>query len=189
MHLYWLYQSFLDLIRCNCSPKTLNVRNGAADLQCRILCAIKVNQFFRNWLTAWIVFARLDAGIESHSWHGCLVCVCVYSVFMLSCVQEATLMRVDHSSTESYRLWKMITELNKRPGPWMGRKSHWKKSYAYESHAWAHNINSFPIALQFILSCNSLENLQDPRFLKELSKRSHYKTRKKSGLITPKSRP
>jgi hypothetical protein len=34
--------------------------------------------------------------------------------------------RAVHSSKESYRLWKMITELNKRPWPWMGWKSHWK---------------------------------------------------------------
>jgi hypothetical protein len=31
---------------------------------------------------AWTVFARS----ESHLWDGCLVCVCVYSVFVLSCV-------------------------------------------------------------------------------------------------------
>jgi hypothetical protein len=24
-----------------------------------------------------------DHGFESHSWHGCLVCVCIYSVFVL----------------------------------------------------------------------------------------------------------
>jgi hypothetical protein len=29
---------------------------------------------------------RWDRGFESHSGHGCLVCVCVYSVFVLSCV-------------------------------------------------------------------------------------------------------
>jgi hypothetical protein len=28
---------------------------------------------------------------------------------------------------ESYRQWKMITDLNKTPGPWMGWKGHWKK--------------------------------------------------------------
>jgi hypothetical protein len=36
-------------------------------------------------------------------------------VFVLSCV--ASLPRAGHSSKESYRLWKMIVELNKRPGP------------------------------------------------------------------------
>jgi hypothetical protein len=44
------------------------------------------------------------------------VCVCVYSVFVLSCVYVAALRRADHSSKEPYRLRKMITELNKRPG-------------------------------------------------------------------------
>jgi hypothetical protein len=51
----------------------------------------------------------------------------VWCVYVLSCVQAAALRRADHSSKESYRLWKTITELNKRPGPWMGRKSHWKE--------------------------------------------------------------
>jgi hypothetical protein len=34
------------------------------------------------------------------------VCVCVYSVFVLSCVQVADLWRADHLSKESYRLCK-----------------------------------------------------------------------------------
>jgi hypothetical protein len=34
------------------------------------------------------------------------VCVCVYSVFVLSCVQVAALRHADHSSKESYRLCK-----------------------------------------------------------------------------------
>jgi hypothetical protein len=29
---------------------------------------------------------RWDRGYKSHLRHGCLVCVCLYSVFMLSCV-------------------------------------------------------------------------------------------------------
>jgi hypothetical protein len=49
---------------------------------------------------------RWDRGFESHSRHGYLVCVCVHSVFMLSCVQITALRRADHSSKESYRLWK-----------------------------------------------------------------------------------
>jgi hypothetical protein len=43
--------------------------------------------------------------------------VCVYSVFVLSCVQVAALRRADHSSKESYRLCKEFTKLKKRPGP------------------------------------------------------------------------
>jgi hypothetical protein len=34
------------------------------------------------------------------------VCVCFYSVFVLSCVQAAALRRADHSLEESYRLCK-----------------------------------------------------------------------------------
>jgi hypothetical protein len=34
------------------------------------------------------------------------VYVCVYSVFVLSCVKVAALRRADHSSKESYRLYK-----------------------------------------------------------------------------------
>jgi hypothetical protein len=34
------------------------------------------------------------------------VCVCVYSVFVLSCVQVAALQRADPPSKESYRLCK-----------------------------------------------------------------------------------
>jgi hypothetical protein len=44
-----------------------------------------------EWSEARTVFARLDAVIESHFEHGCLVCVCVcvharFPVFVLSCV-------------------------------------------------------------------------------------------------------
>jgi hypothetical protein len=41
----------------------------------------------------------------------------------------AALRRAKHSPKESYRLWKMITEQNKRPGPWMGWKSHCEKNW------------------------------------------------------------
>jgi hypothetical protein len=75
---------------------------------------------------------RWDRGFESHLRHGCVVCLCVYSVFVLSCVYVAALRRAHYSSKESYRLWKMITELSKRPGPWMGWKSHWKKRTSFK---------------------------------------------------------
>jgi hypothetical protein len=45
------------------------------------------------------------------------MCVCVYSVSVLSCVQVAALRRADQSSKGSYRLRKMIMELNKTPEP------------------------------------------------------------------------
>jgi hypothetical protein len=80
---------------------------------------------------------RWDCGFESHSRHGCLVCVWVYSVFILFCVLIEALRRADRSSKESCRLWKMITGLNKRPGPWMGWKSHRKKSYFLAGWDWS----------------------------------------------------
>jgi hypothetical protein len=52
-----------------------------------------------------------------------LFCVCV-----AMCVGSGLLRRAHHSPKESYRLWKMITELKKRPGPWMGWESHWEKN-------------------------------------------------------------
>jgi hypothetical protein len=67
---------------------------------------------------------RCDRGFESHSRHGCL-CVHLFCV----CVQVAALRGTYHSSKESYCLWKMITELNKRPGPWKGWKNHWEEKY------------------------------------------------------------
>jgi hypothetical protein len=53
--------------------------------------------------------------------------VCMRLFCLLSCVYLAALRRADHSSKEYYHLWKMITEVNKRPGPWIGWRSHWKK--------------------------------------------------------------
>jgi hypothetical protein len=55
------------------------------------------------------------------------VCMRLFCVCAVLCLGRG-LARADHSSKESYRLWKMITELNKRPGPWMDWKSHWKKN-------------------------------------------------------------
>jgi hypothetical protein len=56
--------------------------------------------------------------VGSNPTRGMGVCVCVYSVFVLSCVEvERPLRQADHSSKESYRLCKNITKLKKRPGP------------------------------------------------------------------------
>jgi hypothetical protein len=55
---------------------------------------------------------------------------CVHALILclaFSCVLVEALRRAHHSSKESYRTWKMNTELNMRPGPWRGWKSVKKK--------------------------------------------------------------
>jgi hypothetical protein len=60
---------------------------------------------------AWTVFSPSNAGIlGSNPTQDMDVCVCVYSVFMLSCVQVAALRQADPPSKESYRLWKQDYE-------------------------------------------------------------------------------
>jgi hypothetical protein len=54
---------------------------------------------------AFTVFSRSNAGIVgSNSTQVMDICVCVYSVFVLSCV--TALRQADHSSKESYHLCK-----------------------------------------------------------------------------------
>jgi hypothetical protein len=64
---------------------------------------------------AWTVFARSITGswvrIPLEAW----ISVCVYSVFVGSCVQVAALRRADLPSKESYRLCEKIKKLKKRP--------------------------------------------------------------------------
>jgi hypothetical protein len=56
---------------------------------------------------AWTAFARSKTGIlgSNPTW-GMDVCVCVYSVFVLSCVQVTALILADPPSKETYRLCK-----------------------------------------------------------------------------------
>jgi hypothetical protein len=56
---------------------------------------------------AWIVFTRSNATIvDSNPTQGMDVYMCVYSVFVLSCVQVAALRRAYHSSKDSFCLCK-----------------------------------------------------------------------------------
>jgi hypothetical protein len=50
--------------------------------------------------------------------------VCVYSVFVLSCVQVAALLRADPPSKESYWLCKRSRNWKKRPRSNKGKQSH-----------------------------------------------------------------
>jgi hypothetical protein len=70
---------------------------------------------------------RWDRGFESHSRHGYLVCVCVYSVFFFV-VCLGSYLAMGWSLVQGVLpSVKMITELNKGLRPWMGLKSHCKK--------------------------------------------------------------
>jgi hypothetical protein len=61
------------------------------------------------------VFARSNIAIVgSNPTQGMDVCVYVYSVFVLSCVQVAALRRADHSAKESYRLYKKDYETEEK---------------------------------------------------------------------------
>jgi hypothetical protein len=46
--------------------------------------------------------------------------VCIYSVFMLSCMQVAAFRQVDPPSKESYRLYRQIKKLKSGQGPIKG---------------------------------------------------------------------
>jgi hypothetical protein len=61
---------------------------------------------------AWTVFARSNVGmVGSNSTQGMDICMCVYSVFVLSCVYVAVLWRAYPPSKESYRLCKNYYEI------------------------------------------------------------------------------
>jgi hypothetical protein len=55
----------------------------------------------------WTVFDRSNIGsVGTNPTYGMDVCVCVYFVFVFSCIQVAALRRSDHSSKDYYRLCK-----------------------------------------------------------------------------------
>jgi hypothetical protein len=72
---------------------------------------------------------RWDRGFESHSEHGYFVCGCVYFVFVFALRRLCYGLFTRPRSLPSVK--KIIAEMNTRPGPWMGRKSHWKKIWIH----------------------------------------------------------
>jgi hypothetical protein len=79
---------------------------------------------------AWTVSARLDAGIvgsnpikDINIWCVCVRLCCVCVVLCLGSGLETGRSLVQGV----YHLWKMITELKKRPGLWVGSENHCKK--------------------------------------------------------------
>jgi hypothetical protein len=82
----------------------------------------------------WTVLARSNSRIVwSNPIRGMDVCVCVYSLFVLTCVQVAALRRTDHSSKESYRLCKKDYATEEETGP--------NKSYRAIDE-WMKNVNA-----------------------------------------------
>jgi hypothetical protein len=93
---------------------------------------LKCRQCFgcRNWHTlylfaersnVWTVFARWNTWIVgSNPTRGVDVCVCVYSVFVLSCVWVAALWRADPPSMESCRLCIGLRNWKSGQGPTYG---------------------------------------------------------------------
>jgi hypothetical protein len=80
--------------------------------------------------TAWTVFARSEAGfVGSNPTQGMnvwyvyvfILCLCCPVIRYRPCDELIT-----HPRSPTVCA-KMITALNARPGPWMGRKNHWKK--------------------------------------------------------------
>jgi hypothetical protein len=72
----------------------------------------------------WTVVARSNTGIVvSNPTRGMDICMRLFCVCVVLCLGRGLA-----TGWWPYRLWKIITELNKRPGPWMDWKSHWKKS-------------------------------------------------------------
>jgi hypothetical protein len=70
---------------------------------------------------------RCDWGFESRSRHGCLVCMRLFCVCVFLCLRRPCDWLITRPRRTSI-CEKMITELNKRPRPWMDWKSPWKKS-------------------------------------------------------------
>jgi hypothetical protein len=111
------------------------LRPGYGTFPVNVIKALHSSQtcvIMKNWAItvaarskAWTVFARSNAGIVvSNPTQGMDVCVCVYFVFVLSCVLVAALRWAHHSSKESHRLRKKMIMIRKRPGPCKGCRAY-----------------------------------------------------------------
>jgi hypothetical protein len=84
---------------------------------------------------AWIVLARSNTGIMIRIPLEAWLSTCVYSVFVLSCVEVAALRRADRPSKESHRLCKRLINWKSGQGPtelyshrWMN-ETRWIEDY------------------------------------------------------------
>jgi hypothetical protein len=101
------------------------------------LCAVPITVATR--FMAWTVFARSKTGIvgSNPTW-GMDVCVCVYSVFVSSCVYVASLRRADPPSKESWRLCKRSRNWKSGQGPTKGCRA---KDRFMRSAKWTQRVN------------------------------------------------
>jgi hypothetical protein len=95
---------------------------------------------------AWTVFARLDA--EFMVWNPTQemdVCLCVYSLFVLSCLKVAALRRAYHSSKNSYhRCKKWKRNWRKGHGPCKSVRARGKKKKEKTFNRTKHLLNLLP---------------------------------------------
>jgi hypothetical protein len=80
---------------------------------------------------AWTVFSRSEAGswvrIPLKAWMFD-VCMHLFCICVVLCLGSGLATSWSLLQGVLLSVKKMITELNKRPGSWMGWKSHWKKN-------------------------------------------------------------
>jgi hypothetical protein len=134
------------------------------NINLKIYIFVKV-QFMVARSKAWTVFAFSNVGIVgSNPSEGMDVCVCVYSVFVLSCVQVAALRRAYNSSNESYRLCKKwLRNWRRGQGPYKTYKSNWKKNTSWK-------MRSFILIfeMEWLFLDNITSGKQDARCLESL---------------------
>jgi hypothetical protein len=93
---------------------------------------------------AWTLFARSDARIVGSNPTQDMIVWCVHAFILCLCCPVFRKRPCDGLITRPgipTDCVRIITELNKRPGPWMGWKSHWKKNGIRASrYRWQDNI-------------------------------------------------